>query len=367
MEQCTEAGIMNFTGKDINIVMDGECNMHYAGFYIYGLKKLYGKNAKFSFSEFNSIKEKNKVFVFKIILTQRTYNIAIDFHDERKVDEDILVWSDIYAKINFNTEITKELFSETLKASNDEFMKHFDKIYSISPGFGIRVFNLSQTLNHIFNILRNTKFEKLIGIKKTVLDNVRMYIKRLPIYNYSHLPFENNYVFLIASIWHKTTAYVNLDRANFIRACKMNSNVQFEGGLIDIGYECDYIKDLDELKIGDVKVKLSEYIQKTQKSNFVFNTPSVGRCHGWKLAEYLCMGKAIISTPLSNNLPFPLVHGKNIHFVEENLESIKTAIDYLLKNPDYVKRLEKGALEYWNNFGAPQKVIQDIISEVLST
>jgi glycosyltransferase involved in cell wall biosynthesis len=194
-----------------------------------------------------------------------------------------------------------------------------------------------------------------------------MYIKRLSIYNYSHLPFEKNYVFLIASIWHKTTAYVNLDRANFIRACKMNSNIQFEGGLIDIGYECDYIKDLDELKIGNVKVKLSEYIQKTQKSNFVFNTPSVGRCHGWKLAEYLCMGKAIISTPLSNNLPFPLVHGKNIHFVEENLESIKAAIDYLLKNHDYVKQLEKGALEYWNDFGAPQKVIQNIISEVLCT
>jgi hypothetical protein len=31
------------------------------------------------------------------------------------------------------------------------------------------------------------------------------------------------------------------------------------------------------------------------------------------------MGKAIISTELSNDLPVPLEHGVNIHFVENNI------------------------------------------------
>ena len=90
---------------------------------------------------------------------------------------------------------------------------------------------------------------------------------------------------------------------------------------------------------------ISEYIKKTKLSTIVFNTPSVHNCHGWKLGEYLAMGKAIISTPLSNNLPEDLVHGKNIHFVS-NMSELKIAINFLLDNSSYRMILEQGAKEY---------------------
>ena len=57
------------------------------------------------------------------------------------------------------------------------------------------------------------------------------------------------------------------------------------------------------------------------------------RC--WDLGEYLALGKAIISTPLFNDLPAPLTHGINIHFVENDVDSIKEAVSYIIANPDY--------------------------------
>ena len=90
--------------------------------------------------------------------------------------------------------------------------------------------------------------------------------------------------------------------------------------------------------------------------SFSFNTPAFWDCHGWKLGEYLALGKAIISTPLSNDLPAPLIHGQHIHIIpDSSKESIREAVVLLINNPDYRENLEKNALNYWNEFGNPEK------------
>ena len=95
-------------------------------------------------------------------------------------------------------------------------------------------------------------------------------------------------------------------------------------------------------------------MEKTKRSVLVFNTPAFWDCHGWKLGEYLAMGKCIVSTELSNDLPFPLEHGKNIHFVENDKDEIKEAIKYIIRHPDYRIKLENGARLYWEQYGTPE-------------
>ncbi len=350
--------------KNTKIIMDAGCNMHYAAFYIDGILKTYGKNAIFSFDEFNQFQDKNRCFLFNICTDGNTYNIVVDFHDPRDVDAKMLLWSDVYAKINFHHQLSRSLVLKCLNNDTELLNVNFPKIISIAPSFGIRVFNLFDTTKHLFFILKNQNVNNKQGIKKVILDNLRMYIKRVPLSNYYYKASTTKQVFMMASIWHKSTAFVNLARANFIRACKLNSDLIFEGGFVDIGYECDYIPDLEQLETGRKKLNLQTYISKTQQSYFVFNTPSVEHCHGWKIAEYLCLGKAIISTELSNELPYPLEHGKNIHFVENTEEDIQIAICYLIENPNYVKKLEEGALKYWDEYCKPQKVIESIIKKV---
>ena len=352
---------MNF--DNIKIIINANCNMHYCGFYVYGLQQVFAKkNIEFSFKEFENIVHANQCLLLKISNNTKIYNVAIDFHDSTNIDENVLIWSEIYAKINLN----QSLSTQSLGQLNDfNFNQNWNKIISIPPSFGIRVFSLWQTIKHILLLLINIKWNSVSVVKNVILDNIRMYVKRLPISNYFHKNYTQNYVFMIASIWHKTTSYVNLSRANFIRACKQNNTINFNGGLVDIGYDCDYIPDLNDLKVGNTKISLSEYIIKTQQSNFVFNCPSVAYCHGWKLSEYLCLGKAIISTELSNDLPEPLIHGVNIHFVKDDLESIIEAVNYLLENPEYVKKLENGAQEYWKKYCTPTKIIESIVAKTL--
>ncbi|WP_294319034.1 hypothetical protein [uncultured Chryseobacterium sp.] len=113
------------------------------------------------------------------------------------------------------------------------------------------------------------------------------------------------------------------------------------------------------------KIKLEQYIKKEKELYIVFNGPSVEKCHGWKLAEYLSLGKAIISTRLHNDLPFPLIHGHHIHYVNDNYDSIKEGIKLVLENPKYVDKLQKGAIEYWDLYVNPTNIVKRIVEFAL--
>ena len=127
-------------------------------------------------------------------------------------------------------------------------------------------------------------------------------------------------------------------------------DLRFEGGLVSQGK-----KRISEDLFSDCLAKavpMKEWMAKTKRSMLVFNTPAFWDCHGWKLGEYLALGKCIVSTALSNDLPAPLEHGVHIHFVENGQEAVKEAVKYLIDHPDYRTRLEKGARAYWEQYGS---------------
>ncbi|SFI09516.1 glycosyltransferase [Halpernia frigidisoli] len=337
------------------IYMDAACKMNYASFYIHGLKELFGEKALFSKSHFQNLGERTQCFLFVVEYESEILKIAVDFHDFRKLELEMLGWADIYAKINLNDLSFEPL--ELLSASDCDRLKN--KIVSIPPSFGIRIFTLSQTVTHIFHLLFN--FWRSKYLKLYIFDTLRMYVKRLPISSYKPAKSKGDYIFFIASIWDKSTDFINITRAYFIRSCKQLKRINFEGGFVNIGYECKYIDDLEILMYRNKKVPLKQFIEKTKKSALVFNNPSVNHCHGWKLAEFLCMGKAIISVPLSNKLPVDLIHEKNVYFTENTQESISKSIEELLDNTELIETLEKNAQIYWQKYGSPEAVINKLL------
>lgn len=74
------------------------------------------------------------------------------------------------------------------------------------------------------------------------------------------------------------------------------------------------------------------------------------------------MGKAIISTKLSNEMPFPILHGKHVHFVQTE-EEIDSAVRLLINDHQYRQQLENGAREYFDEYLAPQIVIRRLIDQ----
>jgi glycosyltransferase involved in cell wall biosynthesis len=159
----------------------------------------------------------------------------------------------------------------------------------------------------------------------------------------------------------------NSYRKAFVLSCK-ELDINFEGGFFyipdkDISQREKIEKEYAECLATTKRISFKKYLEKTKKSMFVFNTPSVWGCHGWKLAEYLCMGKAIISTPLNNVMPDSFQHGIHYHLVE-NEKEISNAIEILLKDKEYRQSLEYNARKYFEEYLSPKSVIKRIVNQV---
>jgi glycosyltransferase involved in cell wall biosynthesis len=165
-------------------------------------------------------------------------------------------------------------------------------------------------------------------------------------------------VFFLSSLWKKEKT-TNQYRANFIHACRDIRSLTFEGGFAPRRY-----KDIDGFEdyTIDRRYEFKEYLRQLKKSIVAFNTPAVESCHGWKLGEYLALGKAIISTPLKRLLPVPLAHGENIHFVDGSIMQIKDALLTIKNDNVYRHKIECNAKKYFLHYLAPRKCIERIIN-----
>lgn len=319
------------------IYIYGLCNVFYDGFYIQGLKEIYS-NIEFNISKFPQFNQ--GCFAFIIENDQQVHRVIIDSIDGTRINENELEWCDIYGKVNYNTEY--------LPIHNQS------KIIAIGPSFGIKFWNLFQTLYYaFFNFIR---FRKIISNKREFVANYWRQYKRFRLKKYMPVQSSINDVFFINSIW-KQEDTTNNNRALFIKACKNNTQVNFEGGFAarsngdNLGF--------DDLVYSE-KIPFETYLKRIKKSAFVFNTPAVLSCHGWKLAEFLALGKAIISTSHYNKLPTDLLNDRHVVYANTN-DEINNSINKLISDVDFKRKLEIESRKYFDDYLAPAKVITRLI------
>ena len=262
-----------------------------------------------------------------MILTRggRSTRLFISTGDSRGVDEGMLRWADVYGKVNL------------------DFDEHRSGFVALGPTFGIRLWPLP------------TGYLRLVQLARTgrvPLDRVRQLrfqaIARVPIDRYEHRPADTGYVFHVSRPWSGRHEQANYPRQRFFAACAA-AGVEVDGGFLD-----------DRLDLGT-------YIERVQKSAFVFNSPAVHGCLGWKLGEYLALGKAILSTPLSRSLPAPLEHGVHAHFVDDDVDSIRAGVELLLNDESYRSHLERGAGQWYQAHLAPARVAERLVEAADNT
>ena len=343
----------------MKIYIDPRCDIRYASFYIKGLYDNFGKScitfsAKYSkqvsFNQFNSIVD--RTLLITIFDNDKIIRIVIDSRDPRSILTDAYNWCDYYFKSNYKYNEPPEL----------------EKVIIIPPSFAINIWNPTITLLKGFYHTFFFFFTNNYGNKRILFDTFKSYIyqitrrKTLKAYDKRYSKKSSNYIFIACSLWNykECIEYTNTLRFNFMKLCKTNPHIDFEGGFImnklsaniPVGWE-RYCKTK--------RISPAEYINKTQHSFCVFNTPAVRECHGWKLPEFLCMGKAIISTPPKNDLTEPLKHGHEIYLINNESE-LSTAINILLTDTNYRNKLEINARLYWEKYCAPQIVIKNIFA-----
>jgi glycosyltransferase involved in cell wall biosynthesis len=109
------------------------------------------------------------------------------------------------------------------------------------------------------------------------------------------------------------------------------------------------------------RYSISEYIDKLGRAAVAFNNPAVHGCLGWKLGEYLALGKAIISLPLERALPAPLEHGVHLHVVDGSAASIDDALDRLRRDDTYRRTLETNARQWYEQNLAPEQLARRLL------
>lgn len=346
----------------IKIIIDPRSNYSYGSFYVSGLEELVGeRNISYSIKPFAELGDLGNDMRFIVFDGKIKTKYFIHTNDSYQVSEENYNWCDVYGCVNANfAHYPQELYP---------------KLISLVPSFAIRkdasllkcvkdaIFVFLSTYNHVLNRKEWNKYTQQLechgwrNVKHFFLRRIKAWIHRLPLSAYENSTnSKDDYVFFLSTLWYsdewnENDKGVNLRRAYFIRACKKILGHKFEGGLLrDSSSSNELFSDV----LCHNREAFSSWLEKTKKSALVFNTPAFWDCHGWKLGEYLALGKCIVSTQLSNDLPYPLEHGVNIHFVENTEESMKEAIEYILSHPEYRHKLEQGAKAYWNKYGTPE-------------
>ncbi len=310
---------------------------NYYGFYILGIKRLFPNvkvNFKYTGYSFH--------YISYLAIDYQGKHILIDAMDFPTVDPGPLDWCDVCGKVNIPHGLAEGPGKE--------------KIMPIGPSFGIRLWPIFRALplglrNYLTANLHRKYFRPVMA------GYFHQYKSRLPEDSYFHTNSDPTYIFSVHSYWRQEPRANEL-RLTFLNCATNVTGIEFEGGFYSQ-------LSIDDHAYIPFQVRspysLEEYIKKTQSSLLVFNTPAVKGCLGWKLGEYLALGKAIISTEIPQELPEPLEHGKHIHFVDGSKDSIEDAIALIKDEKDYRLYLEENARAYYLKHLKPEKVMAKLL------
>lgn len=326
----------------MKVIIDPEDDIQYMSFYVKGLIDRFGQsNVLYKRNAFNELSDADRATrTMRFIIKDGTHEMryTIDTNDSYRINESLYDWCDVYGSVNTNWEKTPE---------NQQC-----KLVSLCPSFAIRyTLPLLAWPAATIGVLGTRRS------KRKYLGSWRRMLQRPQLKEYTLQSARDNYIFHLSTLWqsdewNRNNEGVNLRRAYFIRACReLAPEIVFEGGLVASPNNPSAKLFSDCLAS---RMSGQVCLDKTKKSTLVFNTPAYWDCHGWKLGEYMALGKAILSTPLSNDLPEPLVHGQHIHITAADQVEMMDAIKYMLSHQDYRHRLEANIYEYWLHYGTPE-------------
>lgn len=253
-----------------------------------------------------------------------------------------------------------------LKSGGDK-----SKIFIMGPSFGVSIWNYSSLLSHFIRNYVRMQDKHVISVRYFLQDYLYTNYRRLRYDKFIKSGVvDDEYCFSLSTLWYDNLAdrTTNRYRGIFTKACATTFK-NFEGGFfyipsknVEREFE-EYHKYKEEYKdlLIYKRISMATYLKKIKKSVLVFNTQSVCGCLGWKLPEFLAMGKCIISTPLDKEMPGEFLPGKH-YFLVSNMDEIAIAIQYLKEHREVRERLEQNSKAYFDQYLSPTAVISRLIA-----
>lgn len=309
----------------------------YHTYYLEGLAQISGRQAvTFRATGFPTFDRTGLAFI-----VERTGSrVYIDTDDSAHYDERGRAWCDVYAKVNAAVDAAEP------------------KLLPIGPGFAVRANWLLSVLPECVETVVAMRSGEL-GLLTVLRRWWWMLSRRLQLSAYSPSgPGNSQYVFFASSVWAPDDA-CNQVRAWFMEAAEKQPRIRFEGGFTPP--HRDDVQEYVRYQINR-RYSIQGYLQRLRRSAVAFNTPAVLDCHGWRLAEYFALGKAVLSTPLRRALPAPLEHGVHLHLVPSEPQAIAAGLDVLCADAGYRIALGCNARKYFERYLAPAAVMRCVLA-----
>jgi hypothetical protein len=303
----------------------------YSSYYLLGLSQEFKVRFKIDkrFIKFNN----KPLLVFQV----NDKIGVIDNDDPTGVDQELYDLTDIYFATN--------------KLIDDNSYNQ-KKVKPLYPHYPVNILPLYLSLFGL-NLVRFIKI-------KDVAREIYILMRRPPYKKYKGIPVKGNFVFFSSNIWKKEPQ-ANDIRAEFMRFCKEESRIEFEGGFIP---RCDGDNLGFDKQLNSVRYSPRKFAKLNSKSKIVLNNPAVCGAVSWRLAEYLNQGLFVLSFPFKIELPQNIYHGQQSHFIESTTD-YKSIFDYISDNPEYHEKVAISGKNYFDVFCAPKAQAKYVIDQLL--
>lgn len=311
----------------------------YYGYYLDGFREAFGWGVKLSTRGFPALADPKSGLAAILPEGQRIFIAANDF---AHVDPEVVAWADVVGQVNVDPEVERS-----------------PKVLPLGPSFGTPWSSAAALATFI---LRSGVRSSAMRVPAMLRDYLRHQAEREPVEAYEQGSSDPSKVFFLANYWGNAPE-ANERRLRFVKSVHRVPGLTLEGGFW--GGERQMPAEYLPFRLSE-RVPHADYLSRTQHSAVVFNTPAVHGCLGWKLGEFLALGKAIISTPLGRVMPGRFTAGEHFHLVDDSEEAMVEAVELIVRDHEYRARLEHNARAYWLDYLAPASVARRIVAAELS-
>ena len=167
---------------------------------------------------------------------------------------------------------------------------------------------------------------------------------------------------LEAEKWKNSLDVATKDRIEYIRSLREHFGNRIIAGVSTDSFSQKLCPDLIiESNITD----RNNFIGMIKKNYICLTSEGLHGSIGWKFAEYIAAGKAVITEPLAYTVPYGFEEDKN-YFVYSDIESCIGNCEKLINNPELVHETESLNREYYSNHLRPDKLILDTLKIVFN-
>lgn len=237
-----------------------------------------------------------------------------------------------YDKFYFNE---KHGISELRRLATHVHTRNIDKFYYSQ-------FESNEIAYDEYNLLF---LARIWDYTKTNLDHIKK------VYPY----FSDSEAIVETERWRSSLENATKTRIEYIKALREHFGDKIISG---ISRDPFAEKMCPELIVSDEMTERNKYIETIKKNYVCITSEGLHHSIGWKFAEYVSAGKAIITEPLYYEVPYGFTENKN-YLVYNDVESLISKCEYLLNNVSEIHCMEENNRNYYFQHLRPDMLIMD--------